>query len=631
MPVYNVEKYLRKCLDSILNQTFQDFEIICVDDGSSDKSLEILEEYAKKDSRFVILKEIHLGAGEARNRGLELAKGKYIQFLDSDDYFEPDMLEELYNRAEKYQADLTVCSARKVDKDGNITESGNPIWPLNLDKVLLDRPFSPEEFSEDIFSLFCVIPWNKLYLRELITKNNLKFQNLTSSNDLGFGYIVKVCAKKIVVFNSELINYRYNREGSIRAERGSGTINILYAGRYIKDFLVKNNLFDKYGKSFESAFIRDIRAGISLCNNDEYKIFMTEFQEMFTEEWTKFASGLKNDFITIKYLNDFVGNKKVVLWGASLFLRKLLENESEKNPNILGIIDKNNALWGQKCGNYRIYPPDALKELKPEGVISTIYNNHESAHYTLNLYLKDNCPDIHLLDDIFTDNSLPRNYCPYCDYRSVFKAMGKSQRKHVRCPICNSLERHRFLYFVYQIIIPKSDKKLKVLHTAPERSIYNYFRQRNDIEYECIDLNPQQYTYTKNCKEMNILDMQYGDNVFDYIISNHVLEHIEDEAGFFTELLRVLKPNGKIILSAPYFTDLDKTFEDKSIVTEQERQKFYGQGDHVRKYGRDIFSRLSVYGKVTQIDRDCIPKYLADEMVLKYPHNVSDAVIIMEK
>ena len=115
IPVYNVEKYLRECLNSILNQTFQDFEIICVDDGSTDKSLEILQEYKRKDDRFVILQQRHSGAGSARNNGIRLAAGKYIQFLDSDDYFEPTLLEEMFDHAEKFDADLTVCSSRKVD------------------------------------------------------------------------------------------------------------------------------------------------------------------------------------------------------------------------------------------------------------------------------------------------------------------------------------------------------------------------------------------------------------------------------------------------------------------------------------------------------------------------------------
>ena len=146
IPVYNVEKYLRECLDSLLNQTFQDFEIICVDDGSTDKSLEILQEYKRKDDRFVILQQRHSGAGSARNNGIRLAEGKYIQFLDADDYFEPTLLEEMYNHAEKFDADLTVCSSRKVDDEGNITESGNPNSPINIDLTPMEKLFCWQDF-----------------------------------------------------------------------------------------------------------------------------------------------------------------------------------------------------------------------------------------------------------------------------------------------------------------------------------------------------------------------------------------------------------------------------------------------------------------------------------------------------
>lgn len=215
IPVYNVEKYLRECLDSILAQTFQDFEIICVDDGSTDKSLEILQEYKRKDDRFVILQQRHAGAGAARNHGLKLAEGKYIQFLDSDDYFEPTLLEELYTKAEKFGSDLTVCSSRKVDDEGNITESRNPNSPINLDKTPLGKPFSRQDFKDDIFCLLTPIPWNKLYLKSLILDNGIEFPPINICEDIAFVHACVACAKKILVFDTELINYRYNRPGSM--------------------------------------------------------------------------------------------------------------------------------------------------------------------------------------------------------------------------------------------------------------------------------------------------------------------------------------------------------------------------------------------------------------------------------
>ena len=142
IPVYNVEKYLRECLDSLINQTFNDFEVICVNDGSKDSSLEILNEYAQKDIRFKVISQENGGSGSARNNGLSRAQGKYVQFLDGDDYFEPEMLEKLYNLAEKHQADITVCSSRKVDDEGNITETRNPNSPLNLNLIPFNKIFA---------------------------------------------------------------------------------------------------------------------------------------------------------------------------------------------------------------------------------------------------------------------------------------------------------------------------------------------------------------------------------------------------------------------------------------------------------------------------------------------------------
>ena len=124
-PVFNVEPYLKQCMDSVVGQTLKDIEIICVDDGSTDGSLDILKEYATEDSRIQIIEQKNAGAGAARNNGMRHATGKYLSFLDSDDFFEPRMLEKAYDLAEKDQADFvirpvsyreeTVCFSRLGD------------------------------------------------------------------------------------------------------------------------------------------------------------------------------------------------------------------------------------------------------------------------------------------------------------------------------------------------------------------------------------------------------------------------------------------------------------------------------------------------------------------------------------
>ena len=108
IPVYNVEPYLKQCMDSVVGQTLKDIEIICVDDGSTDGSLDILREYAAEDNRIQIIEQKNAGAGAARNNGMRHATGKYLSFLDSDDFFEPRMLEKAYDLAEKDQADFVA-------------------------------------------------------------------------------------------------------------------------------------------------------------------------------------------------------------------------------------------------------------------------------------------------------------------------------------------------------------------------------------------------------------------------------------------------------------------------------------------------------------------------------------------
>ncbi len=400
IPVYNVEKYLQKCLDSILKQTFQNFEIICVDDSSTDNSLKILKEYKQKDDRFVILQQNHLGAGAARNRGLKLAKGKYIQFLDSDDYFEPTLLEEMYIRAEKFNSDITICSSKKVDDKGNIIETKSPNFPINIDKIPMEQIFNKQNFKDDIFCLLIPVVWNKLFLKTFIEKNQLMFPNLPIYEDIVFVHQTVISADKIVAFNKELVNYRFNRPGSLVSTRSKHTIDAIKACIYLGEFLKNRGLMPEFENAYKKVVINHIQAEISYCNDKEYEIFLKKFKNL-VPDWQKYRSALRKDYITPEYLKQFIGNKKVMLWGASLFLKQVLEKETQKNPNILGIIDRNIMAVGKSLGNYKIYPPSSILDLKPDGVILTVFSNNESIYKSLKEGFKKNYPGVELLPNIF--------------------------------------------------------------------------------------------------------------------------------------------------------------------------------------------------------------------------------------
>lgn len=398
IPVYNIEKYLRKCLDSIVNQTFKDFEVICVNDGSKDSSLEILNEYAQKDIRFKVISQENGGSGSARNNGLSRAQGKYVQFLDGDDYFESEMLEKLYNLAENRQADIAVCSSRKVDDDGNITETRNPNSPLNLNLIPFDKVFNYKDFPNDIFNLTGTAPWNKLYLREMLIKNELKFPKLTGPDDLCFVHMAIVCAEKIVAIGDEFINYRYNRPGSVQTYRANHTIDIVRAFLYIKNFLLANEIFDILQKAYYKALSFSVRWEISLCNDEQYKSFVEDVKTLFPNDWPDFSKVLKRNCVDFNYIKNFIGNKNVYLWGASNFIKNILEKESIL-PNILGFIDKNKASWGKDFCGYKIFSPEILKQ-NPADILVTVYNNPD-AYSIIKKEVEEIYIDCKVLENIF--------------------------------------------------------------------------------------------------------------------------------------------------------------------------------------------------------------------------------------
>ena len=152
VPVHNAEKYLVQCLYSILGQTLQDIEIICVDDNSSDGSETILEQFAKEDSRLRVLRSPGLGAGGARNIGLASAQGEYLSFLDADDFFEPDMLESAVAKAEEDQSDIVVYGSWLYDDSRQANRQAK--WKLQTEGLPEGQPFAPAEVSDRIFNIF---------------------------------------------------------------------------------------------------------------------------------------------------------------------------------------------------------------------------------------------------------------------------------------------------------------------------------------------------------------------------------------------------------------------------------------------------------------------------------------------
>lgn len=204
IPVYKVEKYLEKCIQSVIKQTYKNIQIILVDDGSPDNCGKICDEYAKKDHRIEVIHKSNGGLSDARNKGLEIAKGEYIGFVDSDDYIEADIYEVLYNLLKQYNADVSICNFYTVSQ-GKIAiknvDSGIKEYTRIeiLKEILLDN---------DIQSY----AWNKLYKRELF--GEIKYPVGKKYEDIGTTfYLLEKCNKVVVTGKPEY--YYINRQDSI--------------------------------------------------------------------------------------------------------------------------------------------------------------------------------------------------------------------------------------------------------------------------------------------------------------------------------------------------------------------------------------------------------------------------------
>ncbi len=255
MPVYNSGMYLRECLDSLLSQTFTDFEIICVDDGSSDNSPAILQEYAAADPRFTVLKQDHAYAGAARNLGMSRARGRYLIFLDSDDRFLPQMLELSVKKAEDTGADICVFPA-----DGFNHQSGKsyPLPTTCCPGPLQQGVFSRSDDPKHIFSFTNPAPWNKLFRKDFILENRIDFQNTRSVNDLAFVLTALAAAERITTLDRPLLQYRSGNSESLQGSQQKEPRSFYQALLEFRKRLQERGLYEELKQAFINEAAADV-------------------------------------------------------------------------------------------------------------------------------------------------------------------------------------------------------------------------------------------------------------------------------------------------------------------------------------------------------------------------------------
>ena len=240
VPIYNVEKYLNKCLDSILQQTFTDYELILVDDGSTDTSEKIADEYAAKDDRITVIHKQNGGLSDARNCGLDKATGKYICFIDSDDWIEDTYLEELLSLAKNNEADIVICNYLKNSGDKSISQPSDPGIVDQTGKEAIDNLYG-SRYGE------YVVAWNKLYRKEIF--ENLRYPvGMIHEDEAIFGEVF--CrASKVTRTERILYNYRTNNSTSIMSSEFSlKRLDIIKALEMRMDTYLRYGFGDYYEK-----------------------------------------------------------------------------------------------------------------------------------------------------------------------------------------------------------------------------------------------------------------------------------------------------------------------------------------------------------------------------------------------
>lgn len=265
IPVYNAAPYLKKCLDSVLSQTLKNIEVICINDGSEDESLEILNDYADQDERIVVLTQTNTGGGAARNKGLDVARGEYLLFLDADDFFDKELAAIVYEKCKKRSADVCIYRVKTYDdKSGKVVSETNSFVKENMPKK---EVFSPMDMRGKIFITFQTWPWNKMFRRHFIEKERIRFQEIMRTNDMLFTYSALMKAERITTVDKELIYYRIGNPNSCQSTNEDAPIDFAKALMKLNEEIEAVEKYNIYKKSWFNLLVRSCMYNLKKQNN----------------------------------------------------------------------------------------------------------------------------------------------------------------------------------------------------------------------------------------------------------------------------------------------------------------------------------------------------------------------------
>ena len=302
VPVYNVEKYLKKCLDSLVNQTLKDIEIIVVNDGTPDNSQEIIDKYVKKYKNVKSYIKENGGLSSARNYGLKYAKGEYVAFVDSDDWVEVDMYETMYSKALENDFDVVVCDLKYVYSDRDVEAFSN----IKNDLV------TKEQIKKSMINIYPAA-WNKIYKKSLF-ENGVLFKQKVWYEDVEFLYRLFPYINSIGVVHQSFVNY-VQRDGAITKTFDERVFHYVDNWNGIIEYYKKNKFFEEYKKELEYCYVRYLYATfIKTASNFKNKDMYNKAVNTAIENVKKVFPNYKKNkyfYISLKGLYLLLFNKSI--------------------------------------------------------------------------------------------------------------------------------------------------------------------------------------------------------------------------------------------------------------------------------------------------------------------------------
>lgn len=332
IPVYNVDKYLSRCLTSVLSQSFKNFEVICINDGSTDKSLAILNEYAEKDSRFKVISQANQGQGVARNNGIDLANGEYIVFVDPDDFIDSSSLEIIYDKFKQTNVDIVQFDYVSCKENGEFCR--NEVFNNQLKKyfhclVKDNEIYNWSKFPKNNLQDMWMSVWNKAYKTDFIKSNNIRMAPNKNGEDHIFSISANLLANKILYLNKPLYYYRTRVDSAVNTASDDNFCvfeNIVLLGK----FLVEQNLYEEYKTGYEDYVLTVLSWHYANIPTESIDTYLSMCKELLTtKEYESFLKKTKGKFSIWEKLfslkNHKINGAKVkcvTILGVNFYLKR---------------------------------------------------------------------------------------------------------------------------------------------------------------------------------------------------------------------------------------------------------------------------------------------------------------------